>query len=1123
MDYQDQTRSGVWSGDQGASGERPTPAPGKRTLTMQLSPASAESRREPEARTAPVGHATAGPPVDPGELDALLDAAVRPDLPTAPIMRKATAAVRDPAPGRAFADATQGSGGEVPYRADMEQSFGQDFGGVRAYLGKSEALASLGAEAATRDGAIAFATATPSRELVAHELTHVVQERRHGAGAVQHKAAVSSPSDDAEREADTVAAAVVRGEHVSVGAAPRAQVSLRGPCYTVSKSPQLAEFGLEPHQVVVVMDNASDPINGKIGLQQLMQLKEVTVKIGSAGKTKKIPTALLDLGTFYESIDDDHDNKHKQGGFSQAKFGARPKAIGIEGNDILVDVLLHTKNAYDRMSWCVELVQQGKKSGIRLPEDRSWWNNPEWNAKEMNDGSFQSYKFRPGFEHLDADPPGQAGTVRHIIARVPLDQIKAVFGERFSESSSIVIGLRCRYDTTLEPVTADEGEFADAFGIAGQYHGEGAYRNYEDGRVDLTALRGQLDLRAGEWATDSEVWQQPLPDEPAPNLLRPFADNYADTHPEMKPLAPKGAFGGRPEGPSKLELATRIENEATLELTQLDKLQGLVGALRELVGNDAEVSRIMMSGGHPLDQFKWSLHNENKGEAQVFTDIYLDDPAFHALDSGVGIRHRFTPKAHKLNVKTGAGYNVGAIHDRSQEPGDYEETGEASDIYRRHEIGFDIDPGVTPQEIGAYLHSGLGGHDPWNKGGDEANKTSVAKKGAPIAYGQLDEKMVLQGHRTKFKLSAVSPEGATINIEISCDHTVGRTAQQYRQRSSEETDLDPFEDTRRFKHIYNIEMELEHLGAGGSAGQTGLASNDTPTPKSSTPQKSLAPQKSQAPQIKPPPIGHPGRMYMRDDTHAPQFNTRSFQVFARAQERFVRWARGEATYQGKPNGIGKGELGKAPQKLESLYQELKPEMGPPQKTLRKLPPTPQGVLPSMPSMPSMPEAKKVRPLPEPKGLPYQPQPELEPHVISPAAVQKMTELKLTPIEIKDDGDCFYEAFHRTTGMGGSVKALRERVAAYVETNKLFYRNFFQGAETVEKVCQRIRTPGSFAGVDGDLAPEVVAKLFGVAITVINGNDGTLTPLATVGTPCHLIRFTGGGRADHYYGTRKTYL
>jgi hypothetical protein len=239
-------------------------------------------------------------------------------------------------------------------------------------------------------------------------------------------------------------------------------------------------------------------------------------------------------------------------------------------------------------------------------------------------------------------------------------------------------------------------------------------------------------------------------------------------------------------------------------------------------------------------------------------------------------------------------------------------------------------------------------------------------------------------------------------------------------------------------------------------------------------------------------------MYMRDDTRAPQFNTRSFQVFARAQERFVQWARGEATYQGKPNGIGTSELGKSPQKLESLYEQLEPEMGPS-------------------------KAKQVRPLPEPKGVPYQPQPELERHIISTAAAQKLAELQLTPIEIEDDGDCFYEAFIRTTGMGGSVKALRLQVAAHVESNKLFYRDFFNDTETVEKVCKRIRTPGSFAGVDGDIAPNVVAKLFGVAITVIDSNDGTLTPLATAGAPCRLIRFTGGGRADHYHGTRKSFL
>jgi len=124
--------------------------------------------------------------------------------------------------GDAFAAATSGAASEVPFRRDMERSFGEDFSGVRAHLGDPPraGLDALGANAAARSDTIAFGTATPDRALVAHELTHVVQQRRHGGGGVQGKATLSQPGDRAEAEADDVARRVVAGEQVTVSATP---------------------------------------------------------------------------------------------------------------------------------------------------------------------------------------------------------------------------------------------------------------------------------------------------------------------------------------------------------------------------------------------------------------------------------------------------------------------------------------------------------------------------------------------------------------------------------------------------------------------------------------------------------------------------------------------------------------------------------------------------------------------------------------------------------------------------------------------------------------------------------------------------------------------------------------
>src|SRR3954471_10111610 len=95
--------------------------------------------------------------------------------------------------GDAFASATSGATAEVPFRRDMERSFGEDFSGVPAHLGgpARAGLHAPRANAAARGDTIAFGTATPDRALVAHELTHVVQQRRHGIGGVQGKATLS--------------------------------------------------------------------------------------------------------------------------------------------------------------------------------------------------------------------------------------------------------------------------------------------------------------------------------------------------------------------------------------------------------------------------------------------------------------------------------------------------------------------------------------------------------------------------------------------------------------------------------------------------------------------------------------------------------------------------------------------------------------------------------------------------------------------------------------------------------------------------------------------------------------------------------------------------------------------
>jgi hypothetical protein len=90
----------------------------------------------------------------------------------------------------------------------MEGMLGEDLGAVALHHGPDARAfcAMLGAEALTIGGDIVFAAGLPDlsgiegRRLLAHELVHVVQNRR--AGIVRGLPAVSRSEDAAELEAD---------------------------------------------------------------------------------------------------------------------------------------------------------------------------------------------------------------------------------------------------------------------------------------------------------------------------------------------------------------------------------------------------------------------------------------------------------------------------------------------------------------------------------------------------------------------------------------------------------------------------------------------------------------------------------------------------------------------------------------------------------------------------------------------------------------------------------------------------------------------------------------------------------------------------------------------------------
>lgn len=125
--------------------------------------------------------------------------------------------------------ATSGTPLEPAARHDMESRFGHDFGSVRIHTDAqaAESARSVGALAYTVGSHVVFGAAQyapqthTGRHLLAHELTHTIQQRS-GFKLQRQEAAVSSPTDAAEIEADRTADAVAGSYLVEDDAQPAA-------------------------------------------------------------------------------------------------------------------------------------------------------------------------------------------------------------------------------------------------------------------------------------------------------------------------------------------------------------------------------------------------------------------------------------------------------------------------------------------------------------------------------------------------------------------------------------------------------------------------------------------------------------------------------------------------------------------------------------------------------------------------------------------------------------------------------------------------------------------------------------------------------------------------------------
>jgi hypothetical protein len=112
-------------------------------------------------------------------------------------------------PGRPLADDT---------RADMEARLGADFGGVRIHDDSAaiRSAAEIGARAYTSGEHVVLGRGGSDEHTLAHELTHVIQQRTGPVAGTDHGdgLSVSDPGDPFERAAEANAVRALRGRRV---------------------------------------------------------------------------------------------------------------------------------------------------------------------------------------------------------------------------------------------------------------------------------------------------------------------------------------------------------------------------------------------------------------------------------------------------------------------------------------------------------------------------------------------------------------------------------------------------------------------------------------------------------------------------------------------------------------------------------------------------------------------------------------------------------------------------------------------------------------------------------------------------------------------------------------------
>ncbi|MER6108570.1 DUF4157 domain-containing protein [Streptomyces hirsutus] len=284
---------------------------------MRTSEAHAERHENRQATRGPAAarQETSGSPAVPPPLTAdVLRAAQRGAgnaAVTAMIARRArpAPAVEQPDPGVHEVLRSAGKPLAAPVRRDMESRFRTDFSDVRLHTGAAAARSAqaIGARAYTSGSHVVIGGGGGDKHTLAHELTHVVQQRQGPVSGTDHGTGlrISDPSDHFERAAEANARRVLSGPapvqreaesahstgHSHVGAVQRMVTDVTEEATTAEQAPVVPADGRpQPQQI-------SDAKRVGLEIEITVRLEEVSPEgQGSSSKSKGRPVATLKNG-----------------------------------------------------------------------------------------------------------------------------------------------------------------------------------------------------------------------------------------------------------------------------------------------------------------------------------------------------------------------------------------------------------------------------------------------------------------------------------------------------------------------------------------------------------------------------------------------------------------------------------------------------------------------------------------------------------------------------------------------------------------------------------------------------------------------------------------------------------